>query len=269
MANLSYIEKDAINKVFNQGGYVLNFSTSNFNRFTLDSIGIPLCEKYNLSKGKSLNAFIEEGDDYLVAKLIEDLIVYYESGYFENQVYNDGKIDVLKKCVIKLRTCNYSKSIKSITDELTRKFNSDYISAQIEQMNDSIEKHPSDSIGKAKELLESCCKTILSKKEIVINKDLSVHKLVKKTCEELKLTPEDIPNSAKASETIKSILGSLTAIASGMAELRNSYGSGHGKSADYKGLSPRHARLVVSSATSIVLFLWDTYEEQNCEVSQK
>lgn len=62
---LSELERGVYIKLFNRGGYVLDFSTSDFDTFTLGSVGVALCEKYNLSKGRSLNAFINEADDYL------------------------------------------------------------------------------------------------------------------------------------------------------------------------------------------------------------
>ena len=52
-----------------------------------------------------------------------------------------------------------------------------------------------------------------------------------------------------------------------MAELRNSYGSGHGKDAKFKGLSPRHARLAVGAGVTAVHFLWETFEEKHTEKS--
>lgn len=87
-----------------------------------------------------------------------------------------------------------------------------------------------------------------------------------KKYKELKLTPENIPDTAKASDIIKQILGNLSAISAGMAELRNSYGTGHGKSSTYKGLSPRHARLAVGASTTAVYFLWETHEEQKLQI---
>ena len=53
---LNGIEKGYFMKLFNRGGYVLDFSTNEFDTFTLESIGESLCQKYNLSKGKSLLA---------------------------------------------------------------------------------------------------------------------------------------------------------------------------------------------------------------------
>ena len=40
MSSLNYNENAIISSIFNQGGYVLDFSTTDFNRFTLDSINV-------------------------------------------------------------------------------------------------------------------------------------------------------------------------------------------------------------------------------------
>lgn len=145
---------------------------------------------------------------------------------------------------------------------LALKFNSEYIYSQIRLMNESIDKQPYEAIGKAKELFENCCKTILLDRKAAIDPDWDVIRLNKETCKLLKLTPDNIDNMAKASETIKKLLGNLSVISQSMAELRNSYGSGHGKDAKFKGLSPRHARLAVGATVAAVLFLWETHEEQ-------
>ena len=44
--------------LFNRSGYVLNFSTNNFDVFTTNSIGEALWAKQGLSKGKFLNAYL-------------------------------------------------------------------------------------------------------------------------------------------------------------------------------------------------------------------
>lgn len=82
------------------------------------------------------------------------------------------------------------------------------------------------------------------------------------TVELLKLMPIDIPDTAPASAEMKAILGNLRAIATNLAALRNPYGSGHGKSATYKGLEERHAKLAVGSSITLVSFLWDTFESR-------
>lgn len=71
MGLLSNVEKGALVKLFNRGGYVLDFSTPDFDAFTLDSVGEALCEKYGMSKGRSLNAYINEAGDSETTKLID------------------------------------------------------------------------------------------------------------------------------------------------------------------------------------------------------
>ena len=75
--------------------------------------------------------------------------------------------------------------------------------------------------------------------------------------------PAEIPEDAPASTEMKAILGNLRAIATNMAALRNAYGSGHGKSASYKGLQERHAKLAVGSSITLVEFLWETHKSRS------
>lgn len=51
---------------------------------------------------------------------------------------------------------------------------------------------------------------------------------------------------------MKQILGNLSAIAEGMATLRNSYESGHGRAASYKGQEEGHAKSAVGSSITLV-----------------
>ncbi len=260
MAVLSYIERDSVSRLFNNSGYVLDFSTDDFNRFTIDSVGVPLCEKYGLSKGKSLMAFIDEAKGFEIAKLVDDLLNYYVVRFGDRGPDNEKLITACREIVLRLQ--GRDVVFKKQSEKIISAFDSDYIAAQIKQMEATIETHPSDAIGKAKELLESCCETVLKERNIACYERVSLPQLVKKVCEELKLTPDNISNEAKAAKSIKAILGNLSAIAVGIAELRNDYGTGHGKSASYKGLTPRHARLAVGTATTAVLFIWETHEEQ-------
>jgi hypothetical protein len=102
--------------------------------------------------------------------------------------------------------------------------------------------------------------------EFMVEDDLKVRKaipeLVKLTAKELDLTPADIPEQAKASETIKRLLSNLASITQGVAELRNHYGTGHGKAAGAKGLQPRHAKLAVGAASTLAVFLAETHNER-------
>ena len=72
--------------------------------------------------------------------------------------------------------------------------------------------------------------------------------------------PRDIDENIKGAKSIRQILGNLKAMTQGIIELRNIYGSGHGKAGSYKGLEPRHAQLAVGSSITLVNFMWDSYK---------
>ena len=116
--------------------------------------------------------------------------------------------------------------------------------------------------GTAKELIETCCKTILAERDVTVSKNSDISELVKQTAKVLKLTPDDIHDSAKAANTIRRLLSNLATITKGVAELRNKYGTGHGRIADSRGLSPRHAKLAVGAASTLAVFLVETHHER-------
>jgi hypothetical protein len=138
-----------------------------------------------------------------------------------------------------------------------------YVAQQITRMESAVGNDPGLAIGTAKELVESCCKTILTERAVKFPKNADIPELVKLTAKELDLTPADIPEQAKASDTIKRLLSNLASITQGVAELRNHYGTGHGKAAGAKGLQPRHARLAVGAASTLAVFLAETHNERS------
>lgn len=122
-----------------------------------------------------------------------------------------------------------------------------------------------NAIGMAKELIESCCKTILDEKGVAYSKDDDVPQLASKTMDILNLLPANVQPKDRGADAIKAVLGSLRAIPTKLAEIRNPFGSGHGKSASFQGLEVRHAKLAVGSSITVVDFIWSTYESSLIE----
>lgn len=141
---------------------------------------------------------------------------------------------------------------------VAKTLNTSYIYQQIDRMESTIESNPDLAIGTAKEFLETVCKTILDKRGVTYSKDIVLQPLVKLTCKTLKLVREDVPDSAKAAETIRNLLSNLATVSQYLAELRNPYGTGHGKDAYFQGLQGRHARLAVGAASTLGVFLFET-----------
>lgn len=134
-----------------------------------------------------------------------------------------------------------------------------YVAQQITRMEAAVNNDPDLAIGTAKELIETCCRTILRERGIGSGRATELPQLVRLTAKALALTPDDIPESAKAAELIRRLLSNLSTIAQGIAELRNLYGTGHGKEAGTKGLSSRHAKLAVGAAATLAVFFVETH----------
>ncbi len=128
---------------------------------------------------------------------------------------------------------------------------------QIDLLMEMRTRNPTEAIGKAKELVESCCKTILEESCLPVDPNWDVAKLSKETAKCLRV---DVDSAKTDDKIVKQILGSLQGIASGLAEFRNAFGSGHGKSDSFVPLPARHAKLAVGSAVTLVEYYWETFE---------
>ncbi len=259
---ITKLEIGALTNFLNSGGYVLDFSTADFDAFTFDSVGVPLCATYKLSKGKSLIAFLQEHNEAENYKLLSDLLTHYEySGEIEHDKEHDQKrYASYLKCRAIIDKYKALSPLETVGDKLKEEFDSQYLSSQIDLMFGMIEQNPTEAIGKSKELLESCCKTILEKSNVQVEKDWDCPRLVDEVFKFFHIMPKDIADDVKGSKSIKQVLGSLKAVVQGVTELRNLYGTGHGKSHTFVGLEPRHAYLAVGASTTLAKFMWDSYE---------
>ena len=147
-------------------------------------------------------------------------------------------------------------------------FDASYINTQVARIEASVDSDPALAIGSAKELVETCCKTILSERGVVVEEFMDLPKLVKVTLKELKLAPEDVKapkketdTAKKAEEAMKRLLQNLGGIAGSLAELRNLLGTGHGPDGKVKGPKPHHAKLAAGAATTFVMFLFESHRE--------
>ncbi|AKL98137.1 abortive infection family protein [Endomicrobium proavitum] len=142
-------------------------------------------------------------------------------------------------------TMHQANSVKEL-------FNSEYMNQQISVMIDSIHTNTADAIGKSKELIETCCKTILATDD----KSLDIPALMKKVKGKLNLNSKN--------ESVNKIIGNLSGVAAGIAELRNAKGTGHGKNiVKFKPPSKIEAQLSVDVAIALTRFLWCLYESKN------
>lgn len=257
---LSNNDKMFIAATFNDNGYVLNFSDSSFDTFTLNSVGIPIKTRYELSKAKSLAAFIDEASDDEIIRLTKDLIEYTERyEYLEEKAASRGFIQ-LKQMMSKFSEGNRFSTV--MLKDVQEDFNDSYIEKQLQLMLQLVETSPTDVIGKSKELLESCFKHILDLYGESYTSNDNIISLRKKTFVKLNLDASENVSS-KNNDDVKKILNSFNQIVDGLASLRNDKGDGHGKGQRFTELPKRYAQLAMHASLTIVHFTWDTYKHLN------
>ena len=95
---------------------------------------------------------------------------------------------------------------RTVADSLT----ASWMAKEIERLENAIDRDPALAIGTAKELVETCCKTILIRRNISFTKSEDLGELTKKLTKELRLVPEGITDETKGADNIRLILRNLT-----------------------------------------------------------
>ena len=222
--------------------------TVDFIKFVQSVLGYDLNNKYNGFAATILTDFLRNEEALDAVILLEALIDY---AIEKNDLF-EGLYDIeIFKCREVIKKYKLILGMKILEVE----FNSDYIDTYEKEMCENITKNPTEAIGQAKELIETCCKSVLEDENIIINKDWDINQLVDETLKILELMPRQVDLKEKGSENIKALLGNLKSIPNYLAQLRNSYGSGHGKSKNFKMLTERHAKLAVGASLTFVGFV--------------
>lgn len=117
----------------------------------------------------------------MAGNLLSDLIQQRkDDALFEEEDIAPNEEKLLSECQKIADRLNSIDAISSQIALVTKSsFNSAYIEQQVSQMYSSIDSNPTDAIGKAKELLESCAKTILKERGIPYSSKTDFSELIK------------------------------------------------------------------------------------------
>ena len=263
MSSLNMRDKWALEEFLGMSsGYVLTFSDRTFDEFVHKAVDIEIhSDKYTIhgtSKAKKLRAFWKIESDYLVGRLLNALIEYNEETTHETTKESNELVERCRE--IASRLLNGGPSLNALKHQ-AQSFDANHLAELIRRMEDSVETDPSLAIGTAKELIETCCKTILSERGKEISGTPDIPTLTKATLKELNLVPEEVPNAAHGADVIRRLLSNLSTVGYGLAELRNLYGTEHGQLSSSSGLTARHAKLAVGAASTLTVFLFETHAQ--------
>ena len=243
-------------RLFNRGGYVLNFNTGDFDAFTQASIGVALCEHYGASKGASLSQYCREADEQQVEKLLFDLFEYYEAVYSNGNDFKEYA-DVYRKCKE-----IYTNKKNSIQLDAPKVFEAthDYITNIAKRANRDVDNGDYDSaITKARTLLEEVfCHALEAKGESPSDKgDIGrLYGQVKALY--------NMHADKDTDKRINMLLSGLEKILTAISQMRNGNSDAHGVGSSRIKISQHHARLFVNSAITMADFILSV-EQNQCQ----
>ena len=183
---------------------------------------------------------------------------------YNNHLENDGYEIIQVKEISgkpvfegRLKTIGSSHQVENKT-EIKKYLNTEYVNKKIDLMHEYILKDTELAIGTAKEFIETVCKSILKKHNKTIDKNWNLGQLIKNTYNILDFKSQEANNPEKAENCIIQVLKGTTTMINGITELRNAYGTGHGKEADFVTLESKYARLIVGMVSELVIFFLAT-----------
>ncbi len=253
---LSKIEIGAFLKLFNRNGYVLNFSTPDFDAFTADSIGLPLCQTYQTSKGQSLIAYCQNASNEQIIKLFVDLLEYYETNCID--MFGEEKYQRQYEKCKQILNREKESSVKIGTPAITL-VNRKYIKDIAERASRDIDIGEYDSaITKARTLLEEVfCHAIETGNHIPYEKG-DIGKLYSQVKELYHMHADK-----DVDRRINTLLSGLEKILSAITEMRNEASDSHGVGKKRIAIKDYHARLFVNSALTMAEFILSVENSSN------
>jgi hypothetical protein len=129
------------------------------------------------------------------------------------------------------------------------------IEKEFERAAEKIVSDPEGAVTAACAILEATCHTYIAEEKLTPPADKSLHPLWKVVQGHLGIAP-----TALFDEDLRRILGGLASIVDGVGSFRTHAGDAHGRGPGAPPVEPRHARLAVSAAHTVVTFILETWE---------
>lgn len=249
---LTDAEKGAFLKLFNRGGYVLDFDNDGFNAFTKKHVGVALTEKYRKSKGKSLEDFCYSSSDEDATKLLLAFFEHYELNCRDkpeeerfSTEYKRCKTILEKKSSVFLEMPAMNATADEHVKEMRRRAFESYKNGDFES-----------TVTKSRTLLEYVFRYAITQRGETPIDNGEIQQLYKQVRKLYNMHVDD-----KTDKRVKKLLSGLNTILDAIAELRNKNSDSHVTLS--KGvIKSHHALLCLNSAITMAEFILSV--EQNC-----
>ena len=245
MSDLSNIEKRSLERLFDMGsGYVLDFSNRTFEEFILDSTGKSVYDsKYDNASGSKANrlrAFWSVEPNYVVAKLLGDLLQYVaELGV------KPGQEQLFESCWRMVQRLSQSAPVPEI-EAITPNTAEKGFATLAKSVRESIEKNePESGLDRLHTFVMKYMRVICQQHGIKTEKDKPLHSLVGEYVKRLK------ENGYIESEMTERILKSSISTLEAFNRVRNDQSFAH----DNQVLNYDESLLIFNHVASAIRFV--------------
>jgi hypothetical protein len=264
MSSLTYTERKDFESLLDMaGGHVANFSRRDLGEFVKDAISIDIfSEKYSKkgdSKANRLRTVWETEPDFLIGALMHKLCEHVACMETKQDAASHA---INAKCLGIAQRLSSAKAQHPSLKEHARRLMAGNLEDQVIRLEKATDTDPSQTIGTAKDLIETTCRTILSERGVIVPRSPDFTWLTKETLKSLRLVPEGIEDARRGANIIKVTLSNLASVSKGVEELRNLYGTGHGKHGRAISLELRHAKLAAQASAAFCDFILNTHKGQ-------
>ncbi|WP_139204534.1 abortive infection family protein [Pacificibacter marinus] len=139
----------------------------------------------------------------------------------------------------------------------------DTVEREFSRAFDNLETDPEAAVTAACSMLESVFRSIINARpEIDMPRSMEIKVLYKAIRDPLGLSPSKDVQESEIQADVRTILSALSNAIQGIGALRSHSGTAHGRERGFQRLDPRIARLAVGSASTLALFLIETWERK-------
>lgn len=129
------------------------------------------------------------------------------------------------------------------------------LDVEVQRALENVEKDPPAAVTSACAIVEAICKLYIEDNSLEMPGEQTVKPLWRVVQKHLGLDPGQIAN-----DDLKRILSGLASVVDGLGAFRTHVGSAHGRGKLAYRPAPRHARLALHSAHSLVAFVLETWD---------
>ena len=255
MATLNYTEKRKLEEFLGMGGgYVLDFSNRTFREFIHDSIGLDIDDVAiggNGSKAWRLRHFWSEQPDYIVGKLLKDMIQSVESQEqledFGVVRYGVKRTEAHKAEVMKIAERLLQSAPVGDTKVIAVLSKREEFDRLAKGVLDSINKNdPESGLDRLHTFTITYIRSLCEKHRVPVDRDEPLHSLKGKYVKKLK------ERGLIESEMTERILKSSISVLEHFNDVRNNMSLAHANPV----LNRAESLLIFNHVTSLITFIW-------------